>query len=202
MKLCLAAAILLFASVQARAEYKASDRSTLVRHLESSRQVISVALEGMSAEQSNFKLDSKIWSATEVVEHLALIEDLLMGMLKQAMENGKPIPDTEKLPDPSAMDAAILKSVPDRTQKAQAPEQAVPKGNYRNWEEAYREFSAKRLKTIEFVENTKADLRRYKMETPMGSMDAHQWLLVLAAHSERHQYQIADLRNNELFPKQ
>jgi len=201
MKLPSALALLLIAALQAGAEYKAADRSTLVRHLESSRQVISVALEGMSAEQSNFKPDSKVWSPTEVVEHLILIEDFLMGILRQTLENGKPVPETEKLPDPSEMDAAILKSVPDRSQKAQAPEQAVPKGNYGNWEEAYREFSAKRLQTIEFVQKTKADLRRYRLQTPQGNLDGHQWLLFLAAHTERHQYQIADLRNNEFFPK-
>lgn len=193
--------LFVFSAFHAGAEYKAADRSTLVRHLESSRQIISVALEGMSAEQSNFKPESKIWSPTEVVEHLILIEDFLMGILRQTLEKSKPVPETEKLPDPSEMDAAILKSVPDRSQKAQAPEQAVPKGNYRNWEEAYREFSAKRLQTIEFVQKTKVDLRRYRLQTPQGVLDGHQWLLFLAAHTERHQYQIADAKNHELFPK-
>jgi hypothetical protein len=198
MHVLAAAAFLLMAVSPARAEYKASDRSTLIRHLESSRQVISVALEGMTVEQSNFKPDSKIWSQTEVVEHLILTEDMFVGIL----EKSQPVPETEKLPDPSELDAAILRSVPDRSQKAQAPEQAVPKGNYRNWEEAYREFAAKRLKTIEFVEKTKLDLRRYRIATPSGNMDAHQWLLFLAAHTERHQHQIAELKNHELFPKQ
>ena len=201
MHLRLATALAFMALVPAKGEYSAEDRSTLKRHLESSRQMIAVALEGMNVEQCNFKPDSKVWSATEVVEHLVLIEDLLMGILKQTMETTKPVPDSEKLPDPSAMDATILKSLPDRSQKAQAPEQAIPKGNFRDWEEAYREFSARRLKTIEFVEHTKADLRRYRLQTPLGTVDAHQWLLLLSAHSERHQYQIAELKENEFFPK-
>lgn len=194
-------AVLCLGTVAAQAEYKAADRSALVRQLEDSRQLISVVLEGMSAEQSNFKPENKVWSATEVVEHLILIEDMLMGILKQAMENTKPVPDSEPLPDPAQMDAAILKSVPDRSQKAQAPAQAVPKGNYRDREEAYREFSARRLKTIEFVQKTKADLRRYRLQMPTGTVDAHQWLLFLAAHTERHMHQIAAIKEQELYPK-
>lgn len=201
MKLLFTAAALL-ASITANAEYKESDRSTLVRQLEQSRQGLVLVLEGMTAEQSNFKPDSKIWSPTEVVEHLLLMEDLLVGMLKETMEKTKPVPDAQKLPDPSSMDAAILKSVPDRSQKAQAPEQARPKGNYRNWEEAFNAFSERRLKTVEFVNKTKADLRRYQLQTPMGTMDAHQWLLLLAAHTDRHIAQIHEVKGHELFPKQ
>ena len=200
MKFSVTALTLLFAFT-ATAEYKDSDRSTLVRQLEQSRQGLVLVLEGMTAEQSNFKPDSKIWSPTEVVEHLFLMEDLLMGMLKETMEKTKPVPDAQKLPDPSAMDAAILKSVPDRSQKAQAPEQAQPKGNYRNWEEAFNAFSERRLKTVEFVNKTKADLRRYQLQTPMGTMDAHQWLLLLAAHTDRHIAQIHEVKGHELFPK-
>ena len=197
----LATALVLLASVPLHAEYSDSDRTALIRHLDDSRKVVAVALEGMSADQSNYKPESKVWSQTEVVEHLALMETMLMGMLKQALETTKPVPETQKMPDPSAMDAAILKNVPDRSQKAQAPEQAVPKGSFRNWEDAFQEFSARRRKTIEFVQNTKLDLRRYMIETPMGSMDAHQWILFIAAHTERHQYQIAEMKNNEFFPK-
>lgn len=200
MKLLFTAAAL-FASFTANAEYKASDRAALVRQLEDSRQGLALVLEGMTAEQSNFKPDSKIWSPTEVVEHLVLMEDLLMGMLKETMEKTKPIPDAQKLPDPSAMDASILKSVPDRSQKAQAPEQAKPKGNYRHWEEAFNAFSERRLKTVDFVNKTKADLRRYQLQTPMGTMDAHQWLLLLAAHTDRHIAQIHEAKSHELFPK-
>ncbi|MBL8175908.1 MAG: DinB family protein, partial [Bryobacterales bacterium] len=198
MKLFAATSLLLGGALCLSAEYKASDRANLVRHLETSRSIVAVALEGMTAEQSNFKPDSKVWSPTEIVEHLVLIEDFLVGILNQAIEKGKPVPDTEKLPDPSELDAAILRSVPDRTQKAQAPEQGIPKGNYRHWEEAFTEFSARRIKTIEFVQKTKVDLRRYRLETPMGPMDGHQWLLFLAAHTERHQNQIAEARGHEL----
>lgn len=183
-------------------EYAQADREKAVALLQESRRSVSVALENMSAKQSTFKPENNGWSATEVVEHLVLIEDFLLGFLKQALEKPQSIPDTEKLPDFSEADRNIVAGVSDRTQKAKAPEQALPKGTYSNWDDAFAAFSLKRQATVEFVEKSKQDLRRFMIETPNGKLDCHQWLLLIAAHTERHVKQIAELKGLDYFPKE
>lgn len=181
-------------------EYKDADRQSAIALLETSRQSVAIVLENMSAEQSNFTPDGKMWSVTSVLEHLTLMEDLLMGFLVKTLD-GEPVPDTQKLPDPSKMDHQVQTAVSDRTQKAQAPEQAVPKGNYRDREEAFTQFSIKRAKTVEFLQKNKKDLRRYQFDSPMGKLDGQQWVILMAAHTERHMKQIEEMKKHEQFPK-
>lgn len=183
-------------------EYSKEDREALAQHLANSRAGLSSTLESLSHEQSKFKPESATWSALEIIEHLILIEDFLRGILIEAIAKSKPIPDTEALQDPSEMDAAIVRAVNDRSQKAKSPEQGLPQQRYENRDAAFLEFAQRRNKTIELVNTTKADLRRYRINSPMGPLDGHQWLLMLSAHTARHTKQIDDLGRHEMFPKQ
>jgi len=182
-------------------EYSKSDRDTALMKLRESRQLIALVSSNLTAEQSNFKPESSVWSVTEVIEHLTMTEDFLLGFLKQAVEKGKPLPDDQPLPDPAQMDKTVYDSVSDRSQKAKAPEQAVPKGNYSHWEDALRAFSEKRGATQTWVEELKVDLRRFSVDSPAGKLDGHQWLLLMAAHTERHAKQIEELLKHQYFPK-
>jgi hypothetical protein len=182
-------------------EYSGSDRQALLQHLSNSRAALSATLETITQEQSTFKPDSKTWSVIEVIEHLYLTEDFLRGIATDAMAKTQPVPDTEKLPDPSEMDRTILQGIADRRQKAQAPEQAVPKDQFRNRDEAFTAFAQRRQKTEEWVREAKQDLRRYRIQSPVGTLDVHQWMLMLSAHTIRHTQQIEELMRHEMFPK-
>ncbi len=182
--------------------YSQQDRESALAELENSRISLSAALESVTQKQSEFRPDSNTWSVLQVVEHLALSENFLFGLMKQMLDQTKPVPDEEKLPDPREMDQLILTRIPDRSQKAKAPEQATPKDAYRNRDEALLAFAQRREKTMEFVRETKLDLRRSRGPSPVGTMDAHQWLLMIAAHTNRHVQQIEELRRHELFPKE
>jgi hypothetical protein len=193
--------LLSLAGVLSAGEYSETDRKTVVLRLRDARQMVGLAVSGMTVEQSNFKPASEVWSVTEVIEHLTRSEDFLFEFLKNILENGKPLPDDQPLPDPAEMDKKVLEGVADRTNKAKAPEQAVPRGDYRHWEEALQAFSERRGKTTTFAETFKGDLRRYFIESPMGKLDGHQWLLLMAAHTERHVKQITELMQHESYPK-
>jgi hypothetical protein len=193
--------LLSLAGVLSAGEYSDKDRQAVVLRLLDARQMVGLAVSGMTVEQSNFKLASEVWSVTEVIEHLTRAEDFLFGFLKETIEKGKPVADDQPLPDPAEMDKKILEGVSDRTNKAKAPEQAVPRGDYAHWEDALKAFSEKRGNTTTFVETYKGDLRRYFIESPMGKLDGHQWLLLMAAHTERHVKQISELMQHQSFPK-
>lgn len=180
--------------------YKDSDRGKAISELEEGHRIISVILESCTAKQSTFKADSKKWSILEVVEHLALTEDFLFGMIKKNLENGKPS-DEPPSQDPEVFDQLVLKAIADRSQKATSPEQATPKGKYGDLDQARQAFGERRSKTVDWVRANKLPLRKYRSSSPVGEMDAHQWLLMLAAHTKRHAQQIEEVMQNPEYPK-
>ncbi len=183
------------------AEYAKDDRATAAEYLDGSRNSLSAALETVTQAQSEFQGEPNSWTILQVLEHLMLAEDYLRGILEKAVNTAAPIPDTEKLPDPSEMDKAIRKGIADRSRKVQAPRELVPEGRFANRDEAFLEFSKRREKTVEMVRGMKKDLRRVRLQSAMGPIDGHQWLLLMAAHTERHMEQIAVIMRHPGYPK-
>jgi hypothetical protein len=193
--------LLLTVTASRAGQYSKEDREALVGQLAESKRELVIAVEGLNEQQSTWKPDSATWSVLEVMEHLVRMEDFLFGILQDALEKSKPVADDVRLPNPEEMDQRILLQMPDRSQKAKSPEQGLPKEAYQNRDEAFLAFAQKREKTIEFVRTTKLDLRRYRINSPFGPIDAHQWLLMVSAHTQRHIKQIDELKHHELFPK-
>lgn len=182
-------------------QYSEDDRQSLLAQLDGTRRLVAISLEPVSHKQSMWTPDGNRWNVLQITEHLALAETFLFDMLQKAIANSQPIPDTEKLPDPSEKDRLVLTMMTDRTQKAKAPDEAVPKDRFRNRDEAMEAFSKNRQKTMDFVRTTKLDLRRYKIDTPMGQLDAHQWILMISAHTERHVKQMAEVMTHPEYPQ-
>jgi len=183
------------------AEYSKDDRATAAEYLDGSRNSLSAVLETVSQAQSEFQGEPNSWTILQVLEHLMLAEDYLRGILEKTISTTAPIPDGEKLPDPGEMDKAVRKGVADRSQKAQAPRELVPEGRFANRDEAFLEFSKRREKTLEWVRGMKTDLRRVRLQSGMGPIDGHQWLLLMGAHTERHMEQIAAIMRHPGYPK-
>jgi hypothetical protein len=65
-----------------------------------------------------------------------------------------------------------------------------------------KHFQESRAKTIEFLKDTK-ELRQHALESaPLGkTLDGYEWVLFIAAHSERHTKQIEEVKADPNFPK-
>jgi hypothetical protein len=166
-----------------------------VRYLDSTRDALVESVHGLSDAQLKFKPAPDRWSVAEVVEHLALLEDAVHGIIL----------NLDKAPAPPAgwdakqVDALILSQVPDRTTKVKAPEAAVPTGRWTP-EAALQHFMAARASNIALLRST-PDLRDHVVKHPVfGPMDGYQWLLAVAAHSERHNQQVLEVKNDPHFP--
>src|SRR5258708_16687621 len=103
--------------------------------------------------------------------------------------------------DTAKLDTMILAAVPDRSIKRQAPGPLVPTGRWTP-AETLDHFQKSRANTIAFLQAT-PDLRAHaSAENPFQQpMDAYDWLLFIAAPSDRHTKQILEVKADPNFPK-
>jgi len=175
-----------------------ADRDRAVKYLESTRQGVQDATAGLSQAQWNFKPAPDRWSVAEVTEHIAAAEDFIRGMVTDQVMKAPPRPAGE---DVKALDEMVLAAIPDRTHKAQAPEPLKPTNRFGSPEASLKHFAKSREQTLDFLKKHD-DLRDHASDSPMGKkLDAYEWILFIAAHSERHTKQINEVKADPKFPK-
>jgi len=174
-----------------------SDREKGLRYLAETRNGVVEATKGLSEAQWKFKPGPGRWSIAEIVEHLALVENLLLENVRPQLASSTTIARDR---DPKQMDATILAKMPDRSTKYQAPPPIVPTGRWAP-QAALDRFLASRQQTVAFLKSD-ADLRGPVVTHPaFGAMDGYEWILAIAAHSERHTKQILEVKADSNFPE-
>jgi hypothetical protein len=174
------------------------DREMAVKYLQKTLDGVMAATKGLSEAQWNFKADTNRWSVSECAEHIAAAEDFLMNMVEEKVM--KAPPRTEPT-DVKALDEMVLKMIPDRSRKAQAPEPLRPANRFGTPQESLKHFKESRAKTIAFLKKTD-DLRQHAVDSPLGKqLDGFEWVLFVAAHSERHTKQMLEVKADPNFPK-
>ena len=175
-----------------------AERAYLLEQLETSKKNMLASIQGLSAAQWTFKPAPEAWSVQECAEHIILAENFIFGGAQQILKT--PVVERPALSN-EEVDRKIVAGVEDRSHKVKAPEAIVPSGKFATPEDAAREFTARRDKTIAYVTTTTDDLRVHVGPGPAGPMDAYQFLLLLAAHSARHTAQIREVESNPGYPK-
>jgi hypothetical protein len=194
---CLSLFVLLASGLFAQ-DVSAEDRAKGLAYLEKTRAGVVAAVSGLSDAQLNFKPAPERWSVAQVLEHIASAEDMLMGLVTGQVMTAPPRAAGE---DVKAIDDLILTAIPDRSQKRSAPEPLIPTNRYGSSADALKHFGESRAKTEAFLKNT-AGLRAHAVESPLGkNLDPYQWLLFIAAHSERHTKQMLEVKADPNFPK-
>jgi hypothetical protein len=191
--------LVLFATVSAYTQsLTQADRERAVKYLESTKQGVEDATKGLSEAQWNFKPAPDRWSVAEVTEHIAAAEDFLRGMVTEQVMKAPARPEGD---DVKAIDEMILTKVPDRTDKVQAPEPLKPTNRYGSPQESLKHFEESRQQTLDFL-NKHDDLRAHAADSPFGKkLDGYEWVLFVAAHSDRHTKQINEVKADPNFPK-
>jgi hypothetical protein len=178
-------------------EVTQAEKDRALQYLEATKKNVLEATKGLSEEQWNFKPAPDRWSVAQVMEHIAASEDFIREMLKEKVmmaQAGEPTRDVKKT------DEAVLAMVPDRTHKAQAPEPLVPTNRFGSPESAIKHFVETRATTEEFLKTT-TGLRDHVADSPLGKLDGYEFVLFIAAHSERHTKQINEVKADPNFPK-
>ncbi len=188
------------ASAQTAGTLTKDERKSASKYLDETRKKFLDSIKGLSEAQWKFKSAPDRWSVAEVAEHIALSEDMLFNVATVQAMKSPATPD--KMAASKAKDATLLKMVVNRSTKAQAPEPLKPTNKWATQAELVKAFNASRANTKKFVQTSSADLRAHFMPHPMlKELDAYQWLLLLASHSERHTLQILEVKADPNFPK-
>ncbi len=176
-------------------EITSAERHHAGRYLRQSRQALENVVQGLSDEQWNFKPAAEVWSIAENVEHLVLVEQMVEAILARLPESAMA---TARRTD-GEIEAQILAFVRDRTQKHPAPPDSVPTGR---WTPAgtLGRFLVAREHTGEML-NRMPRLRQNVIPFgPIGPLDGYEWVLAIAAHTDRHVAQIRELMACNEFP--
>jgi hypothetical protein len=174
------------------------ERELAAHHLAVSRERLLGLVEGLSAEQWVFHPAAGRWSIGDCVEHLTRVETRVIGIIGHKVEGPAP---AEVPASVREKDAALMKGVPDRTERREAPEMARPERKWADGGQLLAEFVKTRTKTAQFTEETRADLRSYTHpHGAFGDLDCYQWLLLMGLHTERHARQIEEIKADAGFP--
>ena len=177
------------------------ERDRAMSYLHATRKQFLDAVQGVSAVQAKWKAAPDRWSVAEVAEHIAVSEDFVYQIVTAKALKSPPATEEQKALT-KGKDEVIPRAVPDRSRKFQAPEPIVPTGKFADIEETRKAFVALRDRTIAFIEKTNVSLRDYVAPHPaMKEMDAYQWILFLAAHSERHLKQLQEVKESPGYPE-
>jgi DinB superfamily len=178
-------------------EVTQAEKDKALQYLETTKKGVLEATKGLSEAQWNFKPAPDRWSVAQVTEHIAAAEDFIRGMLQEKVMMA---PAGEAGRDVKKTDEAVVMMVPDRTHKAQAPEPLVPTNRFGSPEGALKHFVESRAVTEGFLKNT-TGLRDHVTDSPLGKLDGYEFVLFIAAHSERHTKQINEVKADPNFPK-
>jgi hypothetical protein len=175
------------------------DREFGMSALHASRKLFLDSVEGLTADQWNYKPSPTSWSIAECTEHIALSEEFIFQLATQKILQSAAAP--EKTAEVKGREEMILKVLPVRDRKVQAPEVLKPSGRWKTPEEAVAAFKRLRDQHIAYLEKTEDPLRVHFMESAVGLLDAYQWIIYMTAHTERHTNQILEVKASPGYPK-
>ncbi len=172
----------------------------IINEINDVRQQIYAAVAELSQEQMDFKPSPDVWSISEVLSHLNIVEKglpkLYSILLKKAEDAGfKPETEGSML---NSLDYAQLEVV---NQKMPAPERVLPQAGIEK-AELLTALQASRQAVIDAVAPAgNYDFSEVKWAHPfLGEINFYQWILFIGKHEQRHLGQINDIRQFANFP--
>jgi hypothetical protein len=175
------------------------ERSAALAELEASRYRLLRALDGLTQEQSQHCPASDRWSIAECAEHITAAEIPIPKLLKSPIAVDPPAEERSKILDKDDYVRGVLR---DRSGRQEAPERLRPKGRFSTLEETIRTFQERRDANLDYLRATSDALRDWFAPHPFaGLIDGYQWILFLAAHTDRHAEQIEEIKGAPGFPR-
>jgi hypothetical protein len=168
------------------------ERSAAAAELEASRGRLLAALEGLTEEEWRSRPSPERWSIAECAEHITAAE---LPLAKFLAVSATADPSEQERREIRGKDGFVRRFLRDRSRRDEAPERIRPKGRFATREETLRAFEDRRNANLAYVRETSDPLRdRFAPHPFAGVIDGYQWVLFLAAHTDRHAEQIEEIK--------
>jgi hypothetical protein len=174
------------------------ERQFVLEQLASSEARLMGLVEGLTAEQWEFRETPERWSIAENVEHLVVFEEFIRGVIVKVMEEPA---DADKKALAAGKEPLVLGLANGRSSRLNAREVVRPVGRWPDKAELMGELRRARAETLTFAAKTERDLRgHFFPHIAFGDLDCYQWLVVVGQHSLRHAFQIEEIKADAAYP--
>ncbi len=166
-----------------------AEREYVIAYLQRTKAALLDSTAHFTKEQWTTKVSADQWSPADCVEHLAVTEASILNSIRKLVAD--PPPDAQILASCAGKEKLIERAVPSRGRKVQAPEPARPTNRFAH---PLAAFIQTRERTLEYARTTNDPIReRVFPHFVFGPVDGYQWLIFIAAHTERHLAQLLEV---------
>lgn len=173
------------------------ERSKAINHMKETQSELVASVKGLSEAQLNYKASDDAWSIAECMEHIAISENNIFGIVEMTLQND---PDPSLRSEVAMGDDQLLGLIQSREQKVKTRKEFEPTKKYGDFNGSMAEFKTKRKSNMKFVKATEEDLRNRYFDFPFGKVDAYQVVLFMSGHTKRHTDQIKEIKASAGFP--
>ena len=176
----------------------AAERDFVATHLTESRDRFVQLVRALRPGQLAYKPGPDRWSIAENLEHVIIVEYRGRGFVEIALKQAA---DPERRSGYPGSAEGLITMLRDRSHPRSGPEQIQPTGRWPH-DQLLNEFVVARKRTCDLLATTAEDLHAHFSPHPLfGELTCYQWLLILAAHCDRHRAQSEEVMGSEGFPR-
>ena len=173
-----------------------TEREFAINQLDQTRDRLRGTLSGLSRDQLLFRPAPGRWSVAENVEHLVVVEKRLLVVIDKVLQ--APADFSKQC---AMSDDEVIRRIGTVVERVQSPAHSLPELRWPA-EEILQEFETTRQRTRDFASEINADLRHHFFQHFLfGELDCYQWLLLIAAHCNRHSAQSEAVTAAPNFPR-
>ena len=166
-------------------------RAHVVRYLEETRAALLDTTRDLTPQQWFQRPAPEAWCAAECVEHLSITERGLLRTIRRLCE--APAASAADLAAAAGKESLIERAVPSRGRRVRGPDASMPRLESTDHAAILARFVEIRAHSIDYARTTSDPIReRLFPHFVFGPLDGYQWMIFMAAHSERHRKQILE----------
>ena len=191
MKYLLLTLLFSFMSSLTFAQLKEHERDFAIKYLTSVNEQIIEFLEPISEEAFYYQSSQDSWSISDTFEHILVTQ---AALLSNSKATGSDVEKRNLERDLSYKDGSFIAKTANRGTKVKTAPPFEPSGKWDSKEEMVKSLKASHEEVIQFIKQTNLNLRKqFTYTPPTGDLDAYQIFLVIAAHNQRHLFQMEEV---------
>ncbi len=175
------------------------ERRNTAKYLKKAMEQIFKTIENLTEEQWNYQASAESWSVAGACEHLLIAEHATLRLVQNKIQTDE---YKNAIGERIISDDEVITFIRDRSpeRRVKTLQPFEPKGNLKTPQDFIQQYRMARQATIDYLETTNDDLKSYYYTGPAGTISGYQWIILMAAHSERHWEQMKEVMEHSNYP--